>query len=323
VLDRVEGVFAASGIRRSSSASKVARVLGGPPAVPEPDQKTAAAAAHRYLLEHLNAYIRADLSVRTDDLSVHDQRVESRRLRTVLAVYRDLFDPTVARRLHQDLRWVGRVLGDLRDIEVTHRRLDRALDADAAVTGVKGASAPVKRLLRTEERDARNTVQQMLVSERYAGLLDELQSFVSDPPWTPLAQGEAVKVLPALASRPCKRLRKAAKKLRDPDHEDVQRHDLRKAARRLRYAMELLRPVDKRANWVRKPSKALQSTLGDYLDERRLQAVLWRLRAAEVPTGVAFTYGRLHARSQAASAGHLARVRKQATKVVSRAKTFG
>jgi CHAD domain-containing protein len=323
ILDRVEGVFSTAGIRRSSAASKVARVLGVGPAAVDPDPRTAAAATHRYLLGHLNAYIRAELSVRTDDLSVHDLRVESRRLRTVLAVYRDLLDPARTRHLQQELRWVGRVLGDLRDIEVTHRRLDRALDADVATTGAKGASAPARRLLRAEELDARRAVRQMLGSQRYARLLDGLQSFVSDPPWTPLSGGDAAKVLPELAAKPARRLRKAAKRQRAPDSGDTERHDLRKAARRLRYAMELVQPVDGRANKARKASRALQSRLGDYLDERRLQAVLWRLRVADVPTRVAFTYGRLHARSEAASNRHLARAGRHQRRALVRARTFG
>jgi CHAD domain-containing protein len=322
LLDHVEGVLTASGVKRSSSTSKIGRVLGERPQGPAPDPRSAAGTAHRYLHEHLDAFVRADLSVRTSDVSVHDLRVESRRLRTQLAVYRALFDESRARQLQQELRWVGRVLGDLRDLEVTHKRLRRALADDPATAATRTATTPARQLLRADVQAAQAAVRELLASERYAGLLDALQRFVADPPWTALSDRDAADVLPTLSSKPRKRLRKAAEKLRVPDHGDTERHDARKAARRLRYTMEVLGPIDRRANGVRKRARALQSTLGDYLDERRLEDVLWRLRSAPMSTRLAFTYGRLHSRSEAVAHAKLARAGRQLKKALKRANAY-
>ncbi len=322
LLDHVEGVLTASGIRRSSSTSKIGRVLGERPGRPAPKVKSAAGTAHRYLVEHLDAFVRADLTVRTSDVSVHDLRVESRRLRTLLAVYRTMFDEPRARALQQELRWVGRVLGDLRDLEVTDKRLRRALADDPATVATKSATTPARQLLREDVQAARAAVRELLGSERYAELMDTLHRFVADPPWTSGADRDAREVLPELVRKPRKRLRRAARRLRDADHGDTERHDVRKAARRLRYAMEVLGPVDRRADGVRRSAKALQSTLGEYLDERRLQDVLWRLRSAPVPTRLAFTYGRLHSRSERASHTRLAHARRQLKRALRRAKAY-
>lgn len=322
LLDHVEGVLTASGIKRSSSTSKIGRVLGARPRGPAPEPRSAAGTAHRYLLEHVDAFVHADLSVRASDVSVHDLRVESRRLRTLLAVYRTLFDESRARQLQQELRWVGRVLGDLRDLEVTHKRLRRGLADDPATAATRTATTPARQLLREDVQAAQAAVRELLASERYAALLDAVQRFVADPPWTALSDRDAADVLPRLIRKPRKRLRRAARKLRVPDHGDTERHDVRKAARRLRYTMEVLRPIDRRANGVRKRARALQSTLGDYLDERRLQDVLWRLRSAPVPTRLAFAYGRLHSRSEAVSHTRLARADRQLKKALKRAKAY-
>ena len=264
LLDHVEGVLTASGIKRSPSGSKIGRVLGERPEGPAPDPASAGGTAHRYLVEHLGAFVRADLSVRTSDVSVHDLRVESRRLRTALAVYRTLFDESHARHLQQELRWVGRVLGDLRDLEVTHKRLRRALADEPPTVATRTAITPARRLLRADVKAAQAAVRELLASERYASLLDALQRFVTDPPWTPLSEGHAADVLPELVGKPRKRLRRAAKKLRAPDHGDTERHDVRKAARRLRYTMEVLeahRPARERGS---------QAGQGAAVDARRL-----------------------------------------------------
>jgi CHAD domain-containing protein len=288
----------------------------------EPERKTAAALVRGYLAEHIEAFVAADLALRASNAGVHDLRVESRRLRTILAVYRNLFDESRARNLQHELKWIGQILGQLRDIEVTFERLEQALDDDPTAGPGPSTITPARRLLSTEQRIAKTAVQRSLASERYASLIDAIYDFVSDPPWTGRARKSAKKSLPKFSGKPRKRLRKRANKLSDPDHGVAERHEVRKAARRLRYSVEVLRPIDKRADKLRKRSKDLQSALGDYLDDRGLGAVLWRLRLEPVPARRAFVYGRLHARTETMTATHLERAHDELGKTLETAANY-
>jgi CHAD domain-containing protein len=74
-------------------------------------------------------------------------------------------------------------------------------------------------------------------------------------------------------------------------------HDVRKAAKRLRYALEAVEPVfGKPAKKLRKKTKKLQRPLGDRQDMVVLLPELRRLAvSAYAAAENAFTFGRLHA----------------------------
>jgi CHAD domain-containing protein len=323
LLEQVDDILASAGVGRSPSPSKLSRVLARPPAArPDRNDKTASTVLSRYLAEHLVELVGADLALRTVNAGVHDLRVESRRLRTILAVYRKLFDETSARHLKEELRWAGQIFGRLRDIEVTFERLDEAVENDPMTTPTKQLAVPIRRILRSDHRVAEDAVRQVLNSERYAALIDELYEFVEGPPWSDRAENDAKKYLPKLSRKPRKRLRKAAKRLEQTGEGHAERHEVRKAARRLRYALEVLQSIDKPADKVRSRAKSLQSALGDYLDDRDLADVLGRLRHESVQPNRMFTYGRLQARVETATDAHLESSRADLKKTLKSASKY-
>ena len=96
---------------------------------------------------------------------------------------------------------------------------------------------------------------------------------------------------------------------------DTARHEARKAYKRARYAVEVLRPVVGRpAKRLAKRLTALQDVLGAYQDGVVAAQLLrdYGMRAHQDGDN-AFTYGLLYARQRAAEPAGLNRARRRAT----------
>lgn len=62
--------------------------------------------------------------VRRDEFdSVHDLRVATRRLRSVLVTFRPLLDRPAVDPLRGELKWLMGAFGEARDVEVMHARI--------------------------------------------------------------------------------------------------------------------------------------------------------------------------------------------------------
>jgi CHAD domain-containing protein len=187
-----------------------------------------------------------------DPESLHDMRVAVRRSRALLRSGRRLLD-TPTQELAEELKWLGQVLGDVRDLDVLLERLR----ADAARLDDADRTA-AEALLRTLERErVRNRAALLgaLDGDRYLALLDRYAATL-----VLLAPSDDTTSLEALARKQLKQLRRAVAALpKKPPDEAL--HDLRKHAKRTRYAAELaeLRRVVKRA-------RALQDVLGEQQD---------------------------------------------------------
>jgi CHAD domain-containing protein len=101
-------------------------------------------------------------------------------------------------------------------------------------------------------------------------------------------------------------LRAAGERGRHTESGDL--HDVRKAAKRVRYAAEALAPLPgKGARRMVKAHERIQTVLGDLHDDAVAQAALVELANAAAAAGEnAFTYGLLHARLEARSGRHAA-----------------
>ena len=81
---------------------------------------------------------------------------------------------------------------------------------------------------------------------------------------------------------------------------DAALHEVRKTAKRLRYAAEAAAPIfGKRATTLARAAEEIQEILGDHHDSAVTRELLREL-AASHRGKTAFTYGRLHALEQAA-----------------------
>ncbi|TQF73526.1 CHAD domain-containing protein [Rhodococcus spelaei] len=240
----------------------------------------------------------ADPVRRDEPDAVHQMRVATRRLRSVLGTYDSVFARPLANPVRAELRWLGTVLGDARDEEVLAERFDALLAAQRAEL-VRG---PVRHRLvaahRTGYRTAHEEVVAALDESRYRDLLAALGELCTGR--RPSGNGSVAKSL----RRAYRRLDRAGRDAglrrgsresgRQPEPELV--HAVRKRAKALRYAAEAV--ADSRPKVVRVAAAAedLQTVLGEHQDavvaQRHLLAAADRARAAGEDT---FTYGLLTA----------------------------
>ena len=225
--------------------------------------------------------------------AVHRMRVTTRRLRSVLAAYRRLFDRTGTEPVLAELRWLAGSLGAARDAEVMRVRLREALD------GMPGVAADVRRLVDRELRRrhdvALRAVVRTLDTKRYARLLADLEALVADPPLRGRAAKPAERVLPRLVSRAWHRVESAHDRT-SFDH-DLRLHEVRKAAKRARYAADVASPViGTPATRFGKAHKRIQSVLGDHHDTVVCRELICSLTEVAQRRGLStFDLGRLYA----------------------------
>jgi CHAD domain-containing protein/uncharacterized protein YjbK len=289
VLDRAEKVLRKSGIRRAKHSSKLARVLPAP-AVPDTGGDTAGDAVLSYVRAQFEAIVAQDLRVRQDgEEAVHQMRVATRRLRSVLRVYDRIVDSARTHGVRAGLQWLGARLADARDLEVQHEHFRAVVASLPAELVVGPVEARLTRHFGPAEAAARRMVVKTLGDKRYRRLLDDIDRLLTDPPLTSRAARPAREELP-------KHLRRAYRKVAARVRPETL-HRGRKAAKRYRYGLEVAEPaVGKKA---RKRAKALTKVLGEHQDAVAAQPVLRELgMRAHLAGENGFTFGLLVAREQ-------------------------
>ncbi len=218
-----------------------------------------------------------------DPESLHDMRVGVRRLRALLRAGRKLV-ATDTTELDARLKELGRVLGEVRDLDVFLARLEgEVAELDGAD---KEQAGWLLAALRTERSCSRARLLGALRSDEYLSLLDETARTIDE-----LEPSDAAVALDDLAEKAFSRLRKAVHELPD-EPADHELHTVRKKGKRARYAAEL-------ADWkepVRR-AKKLQDVLGEHQDAV-VAAERLRQLAAGVPASVALAAGRLIEREE-------------------------
>jgi CHAD domain-containing protein len=297
LLDAVEDLLAEHGVGRSPVQRKIELVLGrqGRPQAEPPTRKgPARLLLHPYLATQAREIELLDPVVRqAGPGGVHGMRKACRRLRAVLGAYRPLLDKEQTDPIRAELRWLARAMGEARDHEVVQARVEGLLDQhpDELVVGPVG-----ERLREWGEHGAtrsRHLTSELLSSARYHALRAALDQLVLEPPWADKAESRADKVLPRRIRKEWRRARRRRRESGDP-------HEVRKAAKRLRHALEVLEPVwGKRAVAPRKAAQDVTQVLGERQDTVATRAVLLDLsRAASGAGEDTFTYGRLHAEEE-------------------------
>ncbi|MFI9006616.1 CHAD domain-containing protein [Actinosynnema sp. NPDC053489] len=303
LLDRVEARLGGAGITRSASSAKLARLLADRLATPAAGRSTGKSAGDvvlAYVREQAEALKHQDPRVRRgEDDAVHAMRVATRRMRSALQAFGTIIDRDDTRALTEELKWLAGVLGQARDLEVLRERFADAVSALEPELVLGTAQAELTRHFSPLEAEAHRAAVAALDGDRYFALLDAVDGLVADPPFTPLAREKATKVLPDLVDKTYRRLAKRAEGARD----DIGLHEARKAAKRLRYAVEVSEPVfGKRAAEYRKKVKAVQELLGEHQDGVVARPVLRELGAkAQLDGTNGFTFGLLHGLETAAA----------------------
>jgi CHAD domain-containing protein len=274
-LQSIERAVKRLGARRTDGRTKIARALGIRD-LPSRRPKTDADRIRFYFAQCYLDLLAADPGVRlgVDTEAVHDLRVAVRRLRALLRSAHPMIVGEWADRLHEELNWLGRALGPLRDLDVLseHLRAESAAlpDADQASLG------PAFAALKTDRAAARAEALAALGSERYLALLDELAS----PP--PLV--ESPETLAAAAGTQLRKLRKTMRRA-DAGAPDELLHKARIRAKRLRYMAEALG-----ISRVVRRAKEFQDVVGEHQDavvaEQQLRVLADRVPGSALALGV-------------------------------------
>jgi CHAD domain-containing protein len=301
ILEEVVTRLRAAGAGAPDPTPKVMRALGprsqAPPELPDRalgTKPTAAQVLAAGLTRAARRLIEHDPIVREggDDEGVHQARVATRRMRSDLRTYGELLDAAWVAPLRSELQWLAGALGEVRDADVLHSRLERQLAALRRPDRVVGAG--LLELLDAQRGAARSRLLEDLDSPRYLALLDLVVEGAAAPRTLPAADAPASEVLPRLVRGPWAALEKKARRL-DAGSADAELHEVRIRAKRARYAADVaalvlgkpaLRLADEVAN--------LQEVLGEHQDA--CVARDWLRRAAvEVDSPVAFVAGELAA----------------------------
>ncbi|GAB2706083.1 CHAD domain-containing protein [Nocardia thraciensis] len=200
--------------------------------------------------------------------SVHQMRVATRRLRSVLRSYRKVLRRTETDDLRDELRWLAGLLGAARDAEVRAERFTAL--AEERTAAQRRAGRQLAKAERARYTSAHRAVVEELDGERYARLRERLERLRTRPPLRrKRARKGAAKHFSAVLRDDFRRVRRLVRD--EPEVEESERtehmHDIRKAAKRLRYSADAAAPVlDGPAEELSARAKKLQSVLGDHRD---------------------------------------------------------
>ncbi|MFO1281711.1 MAG: CHAD domain-containing protein [Burkholderiales bacterium] len=206
---------------------------------------------------------------------VHQLRIGLRRLRSCLSIFGDLFASGRVESLAAEIRWALDTLGAARDLDVfATSTLPRALPdlalARAGRAGVDWDPDALARRLAARCRLARREVDAAVASPRFATLVLDALALARVPTSDEarVAAGrESARAFCARAiERRARRLARAGARLALAG--DEERHAVRLAAKKLRYATEFAAPLfpGRRTRESRAALARLQETLGEFND---------------------------------------------------------
>ena len=264
-LRRAGKLLRAAGATPSTTRTKLDRALGpvfSNGQSPKVESGTVGALVGTYLAAQCDVLASNDVGLRTGAPVVHKTRVAARRLRSTLRVFGDVIDPGPAEELNNELAWYAGVLGEVRDREVLSDRLT-TLIAELPADQVRGpVEAEITKILATEKDNATQRLNQAMRTPRYEHLMQLLRGWKTAPPLTDAADGDD-KTAVSYVKRA---RRKAGKRLREADGDVERLHQARKAAKRLRYAAELVEPADKKMRSIARDAEEMQILLGAHQD---------------------------------------------------------
>ena len=270
-----------------------------------------------------------DPKVRNDEWdSVHQMRVATRELRSLLETFEGILAGDQIKHVESELKQLAALLGTARDAEVVEERFIGLLDSDTTGMIDDPAAEHVRGDMRREYERAHRRILRTLDSQRYLTLLDDIDAILADPPLatdTPAeenageaaaAESASTESAPAEArtseeilyehlERGYKKLAKRHKLALEhypdmslPLHDREEYvHDVRKAAKKLRYSANAAKDSGLKASKLSKACKELQEILGDYQDAVTSRDRIEKLAAGARKRGEdTFSYGMLYQR---------------------------
>jgi CHAD domain-containing protein len=204
---------------------------------------------------------------------VHDMRVATRRLRTALEVLAEGYPDALIAELADDLRWIGRALGRVRDLDVAIAHVERL--AAEATSHERPALQIFAQALEVRRAERRLRLVERLDSERFGAFAARARAWAdAGPPAASTVPEGAVPgfaVAPRIVARWVDAMREAHAKAEDT-MELADLHALRIAAKKARYALEYFADIEGHGA-IRRAKRI--ATLQDFLGDQRDAVSLW------------------------------------------------
>ena len=229
-----------------------------------------------------------------DSEELHQMRVGIRRFRAILRTARALLEPEWYASLQEELRWLGTMLGTVRDQDVLLDRL--YTEADVLPPAERKIFERLLTAFETHRSQARMQLLDTLRSDRYLNLLRRLEQAAQAPALHEAPESSLIH----LAAQEFKQLIKAGKRGND-EPSDQELHQLRIHTKRTRYVAEFaLETMGKPAIRFVRQTKRNQDLLGDHQDavftEERLRQLLQTTRGVKTAFAIGQIIERLRAR---------------------------
>jgi len=211
----------------------------------------------------LDQLLRHDPGVRLDlgPEDVHQARIATRRLRANLRTLRPLLAREQVDSLRDEIAWAGRLLGQVRDLDVLRGVFTNALDAQPQLD-----AAPFLAVVDTERCAAHRCLVVAMATARWQSMLDTLGAAAVLPPLGPdIAPTSAARcVIRPLLHKSWRRLER---RVDAAQANSSSWHEVRKSAKSLRYASELFQPfLGAAAKPLAKAAERIQTQLGKEQD---------------------------------------------------------
>ncbi|RVX44808.1 CHAD domain-containing protein [Nonomuraea polychroma] len=298
LLTKVGKRLRKAGATPSGSASKLAKLLDPtPPARAATVPGSAGEIVVNYLASQVSALLSQDPRVRrAEDDAVHQMRVACRRLRSAMKAFKTVVVDTGE--LQEELQWLGNVLGEARDLEVTRARFAKLLAGVAPELIIGPIHTRLGWDLHKREEEAYERIKETLSGDRYYALLNALDELIAEPKLGKAAAKPAQERLSAIAAAGWNRVTRAydfAQAIEDLERREIAMHDVRKAAKRARYTAEALQPtLGKDMARLAKLAAGIQEVLGTHQDGVVAQETLAKEAESARQAGEdTFTYGLL------------------------------
>ena len=205
-----------------------------------------------------------------DSEALHDMRVATRRMRTVFRVFEAHLDMSEMAYFLKTIKRTNRVLGNVRDMDVFWQETQAYLDGFPPDDCPN--LAPLAHGWSIDYRNARAKLLKHLDSGKYRSFREEFRAYLETRPPAPPPRKDALPArvqdrLPGIIYNLLAEVKSYAQALDRPHAALEQYHDLRIAAKRLRYVLEFFaEPLGPEVKPAIKELKLLQNHLGALQD---------------------------------------------------------
>lgn len=198
--------------------------------------------------------------------AVHAMRVATRRMRTVFRIFEHVLDMGEMAQFLKGLKRAGRALGTVRDLDVFREHVWAYRDAGPPES--RPDLAPLERSWGLDYQAARAELLAHLDSDRYRAFCREFSAYLQRPHSAPAALPDRVRDrLPGLLYALLAEVNACAESLEQPRAPLASYHELRIAAKHLRYMLEFCAaPLGREVKPAIASLKALQDHLGALQD---------------------------------------------------------